>query len=104
AGYVAELYERYRLDPGSVDAATRAYFEHQAPLLDLESPETRLEIRKIVGAVNLAESIRKFGHLEAQIDPLGSPPPGDPSLHPKFHGITDEDLKQRSEERRVGKE
>jgi 2-oxoglutarate dehydrogenase E1 component len=94
AGYVAELYERYRLDPGSVDAATRAYFERQALALDLERPETRLEIRKIVGAVNLAESIRKFGHLDAQIDPLGSSPPGDPSLRPEFHSLTEDDLHQ----------
>src|SRR5438093_11101035 len=94
AGYIEELYERYRLDPGSVDEATRTYFGRQAPLLELESPETRLEIRKIVGAVNLAESIRKFGHLDAQIDPLGSAPPGDPSLRPEFHDITDDDLRR----------
>src|SRR5207249_11383065 len=61
-------------------------------------PETALIERrysaKIVGAVNLAESIRKFGHLDAQIDPLGSPPPSDPSLHPEFHGVTEEDLRE----------
>src|SRR5689334_17413642 len=28
AGYVLELYERYRQDPDSVDAATRALFTH----------------------------------------------------------------------------
>ena len=32
AGYVLELYERYQADPGSVDAATRAFFEQSAPL------------------------------------------------------------------------
>ncbi len=31
AGYVAELYERYRRDPNSVDAASRAIFEHWTP-------------------------------------------------------------------------
>ncbi len=42
-GYVAELYERYRQEPGSVDAATRAFFERQgkAALADLFAlPET----------------------------------------------------------------
>ena len=94
AGYVAELFERYHLDPNSVDPATRAYFDRQRPSLDLESAETKLEIRKIVGVANLAESIRKFGHLDAQLDPLGSPPPGDPSLRPEFHDITDDDLRR----------
>ena len=31
AGYVVELYERYRRDPQSVDAATRALFERWTP-------------------------------------------------------------------------
>ncbi|HXJ97151.1 MAG TPA: hypothetical protein VMT20_30295 [Terriglobia bacterium] len=32
AAYAAELYEEYRRDPASVDAATRAFFEqHGAP-------------------------------------------------------------------------
>ena len=48
----------------------------------------------IVGAANLAESIRRYGHLAAQLDPLGSPPLGDPSLSPQAHGITDDDLKR----------
>ena len=35
---------------------------------------------EIVAAVNLAESIRRYGHLAATLDPLGGQPPGDPSL------------------------
>jgi 2-oxoglutarate dehydrogenase E1 component len=31
AGYVLELYERYRADPHSIDAATRAAFERWSP-------------------------------------------------------------------------
>jgi len=31
AGYVLELYDRFRNKPSSVDAATRAYFEHWTP-------------------------------------------------------------------------
>ena len=40
------------------------------------------DVHVIVGAANLAESIRRYGHLAAQLDPLGSAPPGDPSLSP----------------------
>ena len=104
AGYLAELYERYRRDPNSVDAGTRALFEQSPPPLEdtavagelrySRALEPQAQVSKIVGAVNLAESIRKFGHLDAQIDPLGSPPPSDPSLRPEFHGVTEEDLRE----------
>jgi 2-oxoglutarate dehydrogenase E1 component len=36
-GYALELYERYLLDPGSVDEATRAFFDSVGPLRDGES-------------------------------------------------------------------
>ena len=57
-------------------------------------PRTRVDTRVIVGAANLVESIRRYGHLAAQLDPLGSAPIGDPSLSPRAHGITDDDLKR----------
>lgn len=93
-GYVLELYDRYRQNPSSVDADTRAYFEQAAPPLEPQ-PEAAagLPVQKIVGAVNLAQSIRRYGHLAARLDPLGSPPPGDPSLLPETHGVTNEDLR-----------
>ena len=51
------------------------------------------QLQKIVGAVNLAESIRKYGHLGARLDPLGSPAWGDPSLAPESHNISEADLR-----------
>jgi 2-oxoglutarate dehydrogenase E1 component len=97
--YVLELYEHYQHDPNSVDAETRALFERQGPPREaaeeaVESSLTSSRIAKIVGTANYAESIRKFGHMDAQIDPLGSPPPGDPTLRPEFHGVTNEELHQ----------
>ncbi len=50
------------------------------------------DVARIVGAARLARSIREYGHLEAQIDPLGSPGPGDPMLDQQTHGLTDADL------------
>jgi 2-oxoglutarate dehydrogenase E1 component len=44
-------------------------------------------------AVNLAQSIRKYGHLAARLDPLESPPVGDPSLQAATHGLTEDDLR-----------
>jgi 2-oxoglutarate dehydrogenase E1 component len=94
AGYLAELYDRYLENPALVDAATRAFFQQATPPAETAGIRQDSHIQKIVGAVNLAESIRKFGHLDARIDPLGSEPPGDPSLRAENYGLTEEDLLQ----------
>src|SRR6202011_1533837 len=36
----------------------------------------------------LVRSLRTHGHLAASLDPLGSPPPGDPALDPQSIGLT----------------
>src|SRR5690349_8318257 len=85
AGYVVELYERYLRDPASVDPRTRAWFESWSPgevlaeaMPGPAAPPMAIDV--IVGASNLPRAIRAFGHLAAHLDPLGTPPPGDPSL------------------------
>jgi len=50
------------------------------------------QLRKVAGAAELIQSIRAFGHLAAQIDPLGNTPPGTPELSLEFHGLTEADL------------
>src|SRR5688572_16952478 len=94
-GYVLELYEKYRQDPASVDAGTRALFEQWTPPAEetATAAPSGIPLQKVVGAVNLAQSIRRYGHLAAQLDPLGSTPPGDPSLRPETHGVSTEDLR-----------
>ena len=94
AGYVLELYDRYRQDPNAVDATTRAYFEQWTPPLEGVVAVPGAAVEKVMGAVNLAQAIRAYGHLAAQLDPLGSTPPGDPSLDPAAHGINTDDLRQ----------
>ena len=108
AGYVLELYERFEDDPASVDAAARAFFERNPPpwapgappavaappALDV-APAAGAEVLSKVAAVGaLATGIREYGHLAAQLDPLGSPPRGDPELLPATHGLTDEELRR----------
>ncbi len=97
AGYVLELYDRYRADPTSVDPSLRAAFERWSPPADgLPSLSAPIgpSADKIMGAVNLANAIREYGHLAAAIDPLGlADPPGDPALHPSAHGLSDADLR-----------
>ncbi len=97
AAYALELYERFQRDPKSVDPETRAFFEQHPPSTPAPQHLGALEPcdpSVIVGAVNLAQSIRLYGHLAAQIDPLGSRPVGDPTLVPSTHGVTEADLRR----------
>src|SRR6478735_30315 len=102
AGYVYELFERYQRDPSSVDEATRRAFATWTPS-DPEpiapvapgAPVAPASLQAGIAAFNLAESIRRFGHLAAHLDPLGFHDPiGDPSLAPQSHGLTTDALKQ----------
>jgi 2-oxoglutarate dehydrogenase E1 component len=106
AAAALELYDRFRANPASVDEAARAFFERVPPPPDVaetlaarQKPAvaTRavspLAPQLVVGAVNLAHSIRRYGHLAAEIDPLGSRPMGDPTLRPETHGVTEADLR-----------
>src|SRR3954447_17140407 len=97
-GYVLELYERFRRDPASVDPETRALFERWVPPADIgEETPSALDpslLAKAVSAVSLARAIRRYGHLAAQLDPLGKPRHGDPSLLPETHGLTEADLRR----------
>jgi 2-oxoglutarate dehydrogenase E1 component len=97
-GYVLELYDRYRADPSSVDAETRSFFDSWTPPAeDAPAPaaaEGGVPLRAAVSAVNLAQSIRRYGHLAAQLDPLGTRPIGDPTLSPERHGLTEDDLRR----------
>ena len=97
--YVLEQYERYKTSPDSVDPAFKAFFQNSdPPRPSLTAPQPARHppinaIEKAVAVANLAQSIRFFGHLSAQLDPLGNPPPGDPSLSLEFHNLNEEDLR-----------
>jgi 2-oxoglutarate dehydrogenase E1 component len=97
-GYVLELYESYREDPESVDERTRTFFEGWSPprvgLNGHAGAEAAasVDVEKVVGASKYVRHVRDFGHMAAQLDPLGSEPPGDPTLDPSFYRISEEDL------------
>jgi 2-oxoglutarate dehydrogenase E1 component len=96
-GYVLELYERFLRDPASVDDATRAAFTTWGPpAAGASAPgaASPTDLNAAIAAVTLAESIRRYGHLAATLDPIGfNRPVGDPSLHPHAHGLTTDALK-----------
>jgi 2-oxoglutarate dehydrogenase E1 component len=94
AAYVLDLYERYKENPESVDPETRVFFDRWQPAVELASTAQSAAIEKIVAVVNLAQAIREHGHLNARLDPLGSKPPGDPSLELSSYNLTEDDLRQ----------
>ncbi len=110
AGYVVERYEKYLRDPAAVTPAEREFFSRLSPtqIEQLESAPSAapgvispaqvtapgLDPLKVAGAINLAQAIRWYGHFDAHLDPLGSPPPGDPALRLETYGLTEDDLRR----------
>ncbi|MEP7380394.1 MAG: 2-oxoglutarate dehydrogenase E1 component [Gemmatimonadota bacterium] len=105
--YIAEVFEAYHRDPASVDASWRQFFRvaesiggsgvpmaTSAPASAPQAAPTadRSILRKVAGAAALAHAIRQYGHLDVQLDPLGTPPVGAMELSPIFHRITEPDL------------
>ena len=57
---------------------------HEAPLAETRPAEVDEELLGgVAAAMALVKAYRTHGHLAARLDPLGSEPPGDPSLEPE---------------------
>jgi len=67
-----------------------------AAALSTPSAPTRtapqVDVMKVVAAARVTRLVRELGHLTAHIDPLGSPPPGNPRLELGTHDLTTSDL------------
>src|SRR3989442_1559929 len=64
--------------------------EHPSPVSPLPGAVGGEELKHVAAAMALVKAIRNFGHQAAQLDPLGSTPPGDPALDPGPLGLTSE--------------
>jgi len=92
---IAEMYERFRASPESVDESWRQFFRFAQSLAGA-APEVASEslLRKVAAAAALVEDIRHYGHLAVRLDPLGTRPVGAQELTPEFHGLTEDDLER----------
>ena len=64
---------------------------HDAPRTVVATAATSIDdIKQVAAAMALVKAHRHFGHMAARLDPLGSPPPGDPALDPAPLGLTPE--------------
>ena len=99
--YVQEIHERYLRSPALVDESWRRFFASgaaaEAGLVPAApfapaAPPAVASLRAAVAASALVAAYRLNGHWAARLDPLGSEPPGHPTLDPAFHGITPDEL------------
>lgn len=106
-GYVIEVYEQYLNDPDSIDQELRHLFDQWgAPQgsFSEESTKGQADISfqlpakpdmysKVVAAVKLADNIRTYGHLAADIRPFNLSKSSVRRIEPSEFNLTDEDLK-----------
>src|SRR5690349_14414362 len=86
-GYILDLYEQYQENAHAVDEPTRKFFEKWDP-----QSLSSVDLQVAVGTINLAQAIRSYGYLAAQLDPLGSTSVDDPLLTLEFHHLQEDDL------------
>ena len=89
-GFYDDVRASIGLAPGApiVKAAPAAAPAAPAPAAAGGIDEALLE--GVAAAVSVVKAHRSHGHLAAQLDPLGSTPPGDPALPPETVGLTPE--------------
>ncbi|MDF1509848.1 2-oxoglutarate dehydrogenase E1 component [Robertmurraya sp. DFI.2.37] len=102
-GYVIEMYEAYLENPDSVDEEIKAYFaENGPPTLEkseIAHSQTNViqvstPIEKILAAANLADKVRGYGHLAADIYPLKNQEPDKELIEMDYYGLTKQDLEE----------
>lgn len=115
AGYIDELYEEYLKNPDAVDAEWRNYFKtlnngYAATLPDVSHKTIRQQFAQMAkqprSAIILPQettskqenvdalimAFRRFGHLNAKINPLGNENPIDERLTLKGHELSEADF------------
>jgi 2-oxoglutarate dehydrogenase E1 component len=101
-GYIIEQYENYQIDPSSVEQEMRQLFEQMSETDFFEqSVNEKIEpsyqsnsIDKVLAAVKLVDDIRTYGHLDANIYPLGNPNLETDQFQLNKYGLSEGDLKR----------
>ncbi|GAA0429385.1 MULTISPECIES: 2-oxoglutarate dehydrogenase E1 component [Virgibacillus] len=100
-GYIEEQYDLYKEDPEAVDPSIKQMFnEHGAPQWLSHANDSNQavqatsinDVKKLTSAMKLVEAIRRFGHLEADIYPVGLKERKSELVEPATYGLTNEDL------------
>lgn len=104
--YLLEKYDQYLQDPSSVNLEEKELFdvwggpdENAATYTQVSEGTTRLQnpstfsMQKMKSAVKLVAHIRKYGHLAANIYPLGKSDDEEVSLEHSSYDLTEQDLR-----------
>lgn len=101
-GYVMDMYEKYKNDSDEVDSDLKEWFQaHGAPSVEPLNGHTTAAstevssstMHKIAKAMKLADNIRTFGHILADVNPLEAPGEESPLLKPEDNGLSEDDLR-----------
>src|SRR6266705_4954714 len=88
-GFYESVFESMKLVPpaGISEPARTVAAAGEAVVAAPTTAEAEM-LRAVAAGMALVAAYRSHGHLAARLDPLGSAPPGDPSLDPVNHGLT----------------
>lgn len=112
AAYIEDLYDQYLIDPSSIDPQWQAYFAKEGSANDQPITPVRDQFAflgrqrptvvnntvanvdsKQANVANLINDYRRFGHLQATVDPLAlTQSPAVPELSLAYHHLTNADL------------
>ncbi len=83
--FYEEIYASLRLAIGEIapPPATSVAVAPSAP----DRPVSPVALQQVAAAMALVDAFRTHGHLAAHLDPLGTPPAGDPALEPATLGL-----------------
>ncbi len=87
-GFYEAIFEGLRVPLPAVAGEPAAAVAAPLPETPAAAPTAEAEmLRAVAAGMALVSAYRTHGHLAARLDPLGSAPPGDPSLDPLNHGL-----------------
>src|SRR5690625_3488423 len=102
-GYLEEQYEVYLETPNEVEPSIRRLFEqYGAPIWQgveqktdkVPSETSAADIKNVASTMKYIEAIRRYGHLEADIYPVGYFQQKSPVLSLETYGLTEDQLKR----------
>ena len=88
-GFYESVFESMKLvPPAGISEPARAVAAAGEAVVAAPTTAEAEMLRAVAAGMALVAAYRSHGHLAAPLDPLGSAPPGDPSLDPVNHGLT----------------
>lgn len=91
ATYLSNLYQQYKRNPDSVDAKWQRVFQDFSPSTSSGSIDEK-SIVQALQVFKLIQAYREYGHLAANLDPLGLQQPRElPELDPATYGFNTHD-------------